>query len=288
MPSHIFTRVGSWDESISTNLRSADAARKGADWPEAYHASDYAVYAYLQLARDGDARKLMDEALKYSYGDSPIPAGGYAKSAMPARLALERNDWKAASQLEVFPNARLPFTEGTTYFARGIGAARNGDAAAAEGEAAQLAAVQKKLEDAKNTYWATETEVQRLAVAAWIAQARGSAEEAQKLMRAAADLEDRNEKHIVTPGRIIPARELLGDMLMEQKRYDAALKEYEASQAREPNRYRNYAGSAMAAEAMGDRKAAAGYYAKLIELAGASGDGARPELTRAKAFVAQR
>jgi hypothetical protein len=287
MPSHIFTRVGAWDESISTNLRSADAARKGGDWPEAYHASDYGVYGYLQLARDADARRLMEEALRYSYGDSPLPAGTYAKAAMPARLALERNDWKAASQLEVVPNARQPYTEAITYFARGIGAARSGDAAAAEKEGEQLAAVQKKLEDAKNTYWATETEVQRLAVAAWTAQARGNAQDAERLMRAAADLEDKSEKHIVTPGRMIPARELLGDMLLEQKRYDAALREYEASRAREPNRYRNYAGAAMAAEGMGDRKTAASNYAKLIELAGAS-DGARPELTRAKAFVAQR
>ncbi|HZZ91585.1 MAG TPA: hypothetical protein VFE23_03430 [Usitatibacter sp.] len=287
MPSHIFTRVGAWDESIATNLRSAQAARKGGDWAEAYHASDYAVYAYLQLARDDEARKLMDEALRYSYGDSPIPAGPYARAAMPARMALEHNDWKAASQLEVFPYPRLVFTEGITYFARGIGAARSADPAAAEKEAAQLAVVQKKLEDAKNTYWATETEVQRLAVAAWIAQARGNAPEAERLMRAAADLEDRSEKHIVTPGRMLPARELLGDMLLEQKRYDAALREFEASQAREPNRYRNYAGAAMAAEGMGDRAKAAVYYAKLIELT-RGGDGGRPELVRAKAFVAQR
>ncbi|HET9650993.1 MAG TPA: hypothetical protein VFP36_02320 [Usitatibacter sp.] len=181
----------------------------------------------------------------------------------------------------------MPYTESITYFARAIGAARSGDAAAAEKEAEHLAALQKKLEDAKNTYWASETEVQRLAVAGWVAHARGNAQEGERLMRAAADLEDRNEKHIVTPGRIVPARELLGDMLFEQKRYDAALKEYEASQAREPNRYRNYAGAAMAAEAMGERGKAAGYYAKLIELAG-KGDASRPELVRAKAFVAQR
>jgi tetratricopeptide (TPR) repeat protein len=245
------------------------------------------VYAYLQLGRDAEARKVMEEALRYSYGDSPLPVGPYAKAAMAARLALERNDWKAAAQLDVIPSARLPYTEGLTYFARGIGAARSGNAAAAEGEAAQLAAIQKKLEDAKNTYWATETEVQRLAVAAWIAHARGNGAEGERLMRAAADLEDRNEKHIVTPGRMLPARELLGDMLLEQKRYDAALAEYEASQAREPNRYRNCAGAAMAAEALGDRAKASRYYARLLELARDS-DGARPELVRAKAFVAQR
>lgn len=268
MPSHIFTRVGSWNESIATNLRSAEVARKGGDFPEAYHASDYAVYAYLQVGRDADARKVMEEALRTPYGDSPIPAGAYASAAMPARLALERGDWNAASRLQVIPNARLPYTEGLTRFARALGAARSGDPAAAEAEAAELAAIHKKLEDAKNTYWATETEIQRLAVAGWIAQARGNGEEAVKLMRAAADLEDRNEKHIVTPGRMLPARELLGEMLLEQKAYAAALAEFEASRVREPNRYRNYAGAARAAEAMGDRKKAAENYARLVELNG--------------------
>ena len=284
MPSHIFTRVGAWDESISTNLRSADTARKAGDWAEAYHASDYALYGYLQLARDEDARNVMDYAFSHTQGE--FFAGPYAKAAMPARMALERNDWKAAARLEVVPSPRLPHTEAITYFARAIGAARSGDAAAARRDGGELAAIQKKLEEAKNTYWATETEVQRLAVAGWAAQAEGNAQEGERLMRAAADLEDRNEKHIVTPGRVLPARELLGDLLLEQKRYADALREYEASQAREPNRYRNYAGAAMAAEGLGDRRKAGEYYAKLIELT--RGNGARPELVRAKAFVAQR
>jgi tetratricopeptide (TPR) repeat protein len=181
----------------------------------------------------------------------------------------------------------MPFTEALTYFARAIGAARSGDVAAAEKDAAQLAEIHKRLETAKNTYWATEVEVQRLAVAGWIAQAKGNAEEGAKLMRASADLEDRNEKHIVTPGRMVPARELLGEMLLEQKQPAVALKEFEASQVREPNRFRNYAGSAMAAEAVGDKKKAAEYYAKLLDLS-KKGDGKRPELTHAKAYVAQR
>jgi tetratricopeptide (TPR) repeat protein len=191
-----------------------------------------------------------------------------------------------AAQLKPIAS-KLPFTEALTYFSRAIGAARSGDVAAAEKDAAQLAEIHKRLETAKNTYWATEVEVQRLAVAGWIAQARGNAEEGAKLMRASADLEDRNEKHIVTPGRILPARELLGEMLLEQKQPAVALKEFEASQVREPNRFRNYAGSAMAAEAMGDKKKAGEYYAKLLELSKKS-DGNRPELTRAKAYVAQR
>jgi tetratricopeptide (TPR) repeat protein len=286
MPSHIFTRVGSWEESIATNMRSAIVARQAADWPEAYHASDYAVYGLLQLARDNEARRALEEALKYIGGQSPSPAYPYALAAMPARLALERGDWKAAAQLEV-PAAKLPYTEALTHYARAIGAARSGDAAAAEKSAAQLADLHKKLLDARNAYWATEVEVQRFSVAGWIAQAQGKPEEALKLMRAAADLEDRNEKHIVTPGRILPARELLGEMLIEQKQSAAALKELEASQVREPNRYRNYAASAQAAEMMGDKGKAREYYGKLIELT-KKGDGNRPELVRAKAYVAQR
>jgi tetratricopeptide (TPR) repeat protein len=286
MPSHIFTRVGSWDESIATNTRSATVARTAADWPEAYHAADYAVYGYLQLARDGEAQRTMDEAYKYSGGDGPSPAYLYAAAAMPARFALERGDWKAAAQLQPAPS-KMPFTQAITYFARAIGAARSGDVASAEKDAEQLAVLHKQLETAKNTYWATEVEVQQLAAAAWIAHAKGDAAQGATLMRAAADLEDRNEKHIVTPGRVLPARELLGEMLLEQKQPAEALKAFEASQVREPNRFRNYAGSAKAAEMMGDQAKAREYYAKLAELA-KKGDGDRPELVRARASLAQR
>jgi tetratricopeptide (TPR) repeat protein len=286
MPSHIFTRVGSWDESIATNTRSATVARSAADWPEAYHASDYAVYGYLQLARDGEARRVMDEAYKYSGGESPSPAFPYAAAAMPARFALERGDWKAAGQLQ--PTAsKMPFTTAITYYARALGNARAGDIAAAEKDAEQLAVLHKQLETAKNTYWATEVEVQQLAAAGWIAHAKGKAEEGAKLMRAAADLEDRNEKHIVTPGRVLPARELLGEMLLEQKQPAEALKAFEASQVREPNRFRNYAGSAKAAQMMGDKAKAREYYAKLAELA-KKGDGDRPELVLARTSLSQR
>jgi len=246
------------------------------------------VYGYLQLAKDDDARKVMEEALRHSYGDSPIPAGAYAKAAMPARMALERNDWKAAAQLEVIPSARLPFTEGITRFARGIGAARNGDVASAEAEAAELAALQKKLEAAKNTYWATETEVQRIAVSAWIARARGNAAEGERLMRAAADLEDRNEKHIVTPGRMLPARELLGDMLVELGRPDRALAEYAAVLKKEPNRFRAVYGAAHAAALLGDRAAAGRYFQQLIMIGSRADGPPRPQLVEARQFVRTR
>jgi uncharacterized protein HemY len=154
--------------------------------------------------------------------------------------------------------------------------------ARAEGE--RLEGLHKALLAAKNTYWATEVEIQRLATAAWIAHGEGKSEEALRLMRAAADLEDRNEKHIVTPARIVPARELLAEMLLEMKQGDAALKEFEASQKREPNRFRNYYGAARAADMAGDRARAGDYYQKLIALA-IDADTPRPELMRAKGII---
>lgn len=286
MPSHIFTRVGAWEDSVATNTRSAAVAKKGGEGNESYHASDYSVYAYLQLARDGDAKREMEEALKVTGINPAAFVAPYAIAAMPARYALERGAWREAMQLQ--PQAtKFPQTDALTYFARALGAARSGDTAAAEKNAEELARLHKALQDAKNNYWATEVEIQRLAVAGWIALAQGKTDDAQKLMRAAADLEDKNEKHIVTPGRIVPARELLGDMLLELKQPALALKEFEASQVREPNRFRSYYGAARAAEAAGDRRKAADYYAKLMELVKKS-DSQRPELARARAYVAQR
>jgi tetratricopeptide (TPR) repeat protein len=283
MPSHIFTRVGAWEDSAATNRRAAEVAKKGGEPDQVYHASDYSVYAYLQLARDGDARHIMEDALKVTT-NNPAQAIPYAMAAMPARYAMERGAWREAMQLQPQPSKFL-FTDSITYFARALGAARSGDTAAAEKDAAELARLHKALQDAKNNYWATEVEVQRLAVAGWIALAQGKTDDALKFMRAAADLEDKNEKHIVTPGRIVPARELLGEMLIEVKQPAQALKEFEASQVREPNRFRGYYGAARAAAQSGDAAKARAYYATLVELA-AKGD-ARPELQQAKTWLAR-
>jgi len=204
---------------------------------------------------------------------------------MPARYAVERGDWRAAMQLEQAKGG-TPFTEAMTWFARALGAARTGDVAAAEQNAAELAPRHQKLVDAGNTYWATEVQIQQGAAAAWIAFARKDTETALKLMREAADQEDRNEKHIITPGRILPARELLGDMLLEANQPARALAEYEASQLREPNRFRGYYGAARAAEAAGDQAKAKATYTKLLDLA-KSADSPRPELVAARAYVAR-
>jgi tetratricopeptide (TPR) repeat protein len=282
MPSHIFTRVGSWQESATTNARSMQAAKAGNESDEAYHAVDYMVYAYLQLARDVEARRAIDDVMTVK-GITPRFIAPYAIAAMPARYAFERGAWQEAAKLQP-AGSTYPFVEAITHFARTVGAARSGDLASARQGAEQLESFHKALLTAKNTYWATEVEIQRLAAAGWIALGEKKTDDAVKFMRAAADLEDRNEKHIVTPARIVPARELLGDMLLELKQPAAALKEFEASQAREPNRFRNYAGSARAAEMAGDRTKAAAYYAKLLVLA-KDADSARPELVSARQFA---
>ena len=285
MPSHVFTRVGAWEDSIATNRRSAQIAVTGNEADEAYHAEDYAVYALLQLARDDEARREIDAAMKVQgISDRFVPY--YAIAAMPARYAIERGQWRDAMALEV-KASKYPFVDALTRYARAIGAARSGDVAAAQQEAEALAALHKSLQDARNTYWANEVEVQRLAVAGWIAFAQNNRDEGLKLMRAAADLEDRSEKHIVTPGRIVPARELLGDMLMLANQSAVALKEYETSQEREPNRFRGLYGAALAAEASGDTAKARQHYARLRDMT-ASAPASRPELAKVRGMVASR
>jgi tetratricopeptide (TPR) repeat protein len=284
MPSHIFTRVGEWADSATTNRRSADSAKRSNDPDDALHALDYMTYAYLQLARDGDARKTLEEARTLTTGINPARATAYyALSAMPARYVIERGSWREAATLT--PSAsNFPFTVAMTHFARALGAARSGDALAAQKDVEQLVALRDKLLAAKNEYWGSEVEVMRLASAGWIALAQKKNDEALALMRQAADIEDRNEKNIVTPGRLLPARELLGDMLVELKRPADALKEYEASQVREPNRYRGIYGAAQAAAQAGNRDKAKQYYTKLVALA-SSGE-ARPETEAARKYLA--
>jgi hypothetical protein len=286
MPSHIFTRIGAWQDSAATNVRSEDTARAESSGDEALHAVDYQVYAYLQMARDTDAKKALERGEDYAARFSFFrPAGPFGQAAAPARYALERGDWKSAAQLAVKPTKVL-YATAVTHFARALGAARAGDAAAAQADLARLAQLRDDLVAAKNAYWAGQVDIQWLAASAWTVFAEGRREEALKLMRAAADTESASEKAPISPGPILPARELLGDMLLELGQPALALREYEASQQREPNRFRGWYGAATAAAKSGDNAKAKMYYAKLAALA--QGGDSRPELQQARSYLAAR
>ena len=285
MPSHIFTRVGAWADSAVTNRRSADSAQRSNDPDDALHALDYMTYAYLQLARDGDARKVLEEARTLTRINPARATGPYALAAMPARYPLERGAWGDTARLQPTPS-NFPFTEAMTHFARALGAARSGNPAAAPADIERITALRDELKAKKSLYWANEVEVMRLSSLAWTALAQKKSDEALELMRQAADIEDKSDKNIVTPGRLLPARELLGDMLLELRRPADALAAYEASQVREPSRFRGFYGAAQAAAQAGNREKARQYFSKLIELAG-SGD-ARSEVEKARQYLAGR
>ncbi len=291
MPSHIFTRVGYWRESVASNQASI-AAAKG-DLRFIPHGWDYMVYAYLQMADDSGAEKVWVEARAIPSLKDPGPGEMYALAAVPARLALERGRWADAAKLE--PHAaltdadwkRVPIAESVHVFARALGAARAGDAAGARKEIERLSKLHATLTERKLTYWAEQTEVQTKIATAWALHAEGKHAEALAQMRAAADHEDATEKHVVTPGPILPARELLGDMLMELGRPSEALPQYEASIGKEPNRFRGLYGAGLAAERAGDRTRARVHYEKLASVS-AQSDGNRAELARVRQLLAQR
>ncbi|HST21929.1 MAG TPA: hypothetical protein VLR90_12465 [Blastocatellia bacterium] len=298
MPTHIFTRLGLWQESIQLNLASANAAKRhvakthpGAGSFDQLHAMDYEVYAYLQGAQDQAARRVIDEMTLINKLDVDNFAAAYAFAAAPARYALERRRWNEAAALNMHPSSfpwkNYPYAEAITYFARAIGAARNGDTAAARKEVEKLTLIQKALTDAKENYWANQVEIQRRAAAAWLAKSEARNEEALKLMCSAAELEDSTEKHPVTPGAVIPARELLADMLTELNQYEAAIREYESSQRNSPNRFNALYGMACAAKKLGDRERLKSVYSKLIELCGQA-DGGRRELKEVKEFLSAK
>jgi tetratricopeptide (TPR) repeat protein len=291
MPSHIFTRLGLWQESIESNIASAAAARKHSASKDEVHAMDYLAYAYLQTAQDGKARELADAVYRMSKLDDNVFQAAYALAAIPARYTLERRQWTEAAGLKVpagdFPWNKFSYAEAILHFARSLGASRIRDTAGASKEIEKLGAIVKALSEAKENYWSTQVEIQRLAASAWLAHAEGNPEQALKLMRSAADLEDTTEKHPVTPGAILPARELLGELLLELREPRQALKEFEASLLVSPNRFNGLYGAAKAAELSGDRQKAATFYAKLTALAEQS-DGQRPELQAAKVFLASK
>jgi tetratricopeptide (TPR) repeat protein len=289
MPSHTFTRVGAWQESIEANLASAAAARKDNAASEELHALDYQVYAYLQTAQDAAAKKVTDEIAAIGAriqidapgAAAPPIAGFFAMAAMPARYALERNAWRDAAALTP---RETPFAnaDAVTHFARALGAARSGNPAAAAKNVERLVSLRDALQKANDAYWAEQVEIQRRVATAWIALAEGRQDEALATLREAAEREDATEKSAVSPGPIKPARELLGEMLLELKRPAEALKEFETTMKKEPNRFRGLYGAARAAEGAGDRQKARTYFARLVEISQRADKPGRAELEEAQ------
>jgi len=281
MPSHIFNQLGMWQESVAANRRAAAVARTGKDPDQELHAMEYMTYAYMQLARDRNANLLVEEAQRVTGADRHRASAALALATIPARYAVERGMWKDAARLELHPS-KILYADAMTYFARALGAARSGDTAAAGKDVQELGRIVEVLKAAKNDYWAAEVEVQRLGAAAWTAYATGNRDEALALMRAAAAMEDKSEA--LGPGRIVPARELLGEMLLESGRAGEALPEFERSQGHDPNRFRSLYGAGRAAAQSGTRDKARYYFSRLIDMAG-SGD-LRPEMDRARQYLA--
>jgi tetratricopeptide (TPR) repeat protein len=283
MPSHIFTRVGYWKESIAANTASVQAAKASKEAGDQLHGQDYMVYAYLQLCQDREARGVIDE-IEAAQPDADAFGGAFSQAAAPARYMVERGDWAGAANLEVRPS-KFPHVMAVTYFARAVGAARSGNPAAARVDATKLVEIRDKLREAKNNYWAIQVDVQQQTANAWILYADGKYEEALKAMSAAVDAEDKTEKAPVTPGPLAPARELYGFMLLDRGMSREALAAFEATMEKEPNRFNGYVGAAKAAQALGDTAKAKSAYEKLVALAVGS-DSPRPTLAAARAFVA--
>ena len=295
MPSHIFTRLGQWPDSIRSNRAASEAGQtyaaqqfgEGVAWAESLHAMDYLAYAYLQLAQDREAKKVLDQIIAFRKVAPEAPSAAYALAAVPARYAVERRDWPQAAALSLpalaFPWDKYPWTSAMITFSRALGAARTGDFGAAQAEIDRLGSARDAASQ-KDKYWADQIEVQRQAAVAILAHVRGKDEEALAEMQSAAKLEATMDKHPVTPSPVVPMRELLGDLLLEINQPTQALSEYEASLTKDPNRFRSVYGAAKAAERAGDAAKAKTYYQQLAAL-GSNGDGDRPELTEAKAYL---
>lgn len=261
MPSHIFTRLGYWDDSIQSNLASRAAAHQHGDIGEELHAMDYLTYAYLQRGRNADAAKVVQD-LRAMEGVNPADFKmGYAGVAMPVRYAIERRQWADAATIAPADNAP-PYIASIAHWARALGMSRSGHPEAAD---AEIAILQQLNEKAKNgsPFWATQVHVQLLEAQAWTANARGKNDEALQLLRSAADEEDAVEKLPVTPGPIVPAREQLGDLLLLLKRPKEALTEFEASLVQAPGRRGALTGAARASEMAGEKAKADQFRAAL-------------------------
>jgi hypothetical protein len=284
MPSHIYTRVGYWKESIDSNAASVKAARSEKSVGNYLHAQDYMVYAHLQLGQDKQARAVIDDMMKETSFKATVAAADYALAASPARYAIDRGDWESASQLSVRPSG-LGYAMAISHFARALGAARAGKPEDAKADIQKLAELRDKLRESKDNYWPGIVDIQRQVAVAWVLHAEGKYDEALSAMSAAADAEDKTEKHAITPGPLAPARELYGFMLLDRGMTKEALAAFEATKAKEPNRFQGFAGAAKAAEMLGDKEAARQNYQQLLTLT-ANADTERPQVATAKTYLA--
>jgi hypothetical protein len=293
MPSHTFTRAGFWQESIDSNIAAAAAARREGQTAEELHASDYESYAYLQTGQDEAAGRIVKSLPEIAKHFDPKvlisgaggPSVGYfALAAIPARYAIERQAWKEAVQLAV-RETPFPHTDAMTWFARGFGAARLGQAAMAIDSATALRQIRERLLKASENYWARQVEIQEVAVGAWAALAAGKKEEALRQMKVAAELEDGTEKSAVTPGPLAPARELLGEMMLDMNEPAQALEQFEATLKKEPGRFRALYGAAHAAQLSGNRDASQKYFLELLTVCSRADKPGRPELIEAQRSI---
>jgi tetratricopeptide (TPR) repeat protein len=291
MPSHTFTRVGYWKDSVSSNAKSAVSAEKATSYAEAMHARDYMTYAYLQMGMDTQAKAELSHATRLGamkgglQGAAGAGPNTFAMAAIPARYAMERQQWAEAMTLEVSPAPQTPYTEAITHFSRAVGAARAGKPAAAAADIARLAAIRDRELELKDEYWAEQVDIQRRGAEAWVMFAEGKKAEAIKAMSDTADAEDKTDKAAVTPGPIAPAREMLGYMQMENNQPKEALASFEAVMKKEPNRFLAIWGAAKAAEALKQTAKAKGYFKQLAEMGKDAGT-ERPELQYARKVVA--
>ncbi|MBP1683740.1 MAG: hypothetical protein H6Q27_1307, partial [Ignavibacteriaceae bacterium] len=274
MPTHIFTRLGYWQESIDLNLRSAEAAWKmpvdGQLSNHYFHALDYTVYAYLQQSQYEKAKEISDllDTLRGPY--QPLPQIAYSLAAIPGRIALEYQKWNEAANLSLthtdFPWKNFPQYEALLYYAKGIGAGRSKNIEIAGQSLKKLEELQNTfIDEESNKYWINQIEIQKIVVEAWELYAQNEMEKSLEMMIVAADLEDATSKNPVTPGALLPAREMLGDLLLEMNRPKEALEQYELSLKQNPNRFNTLYGAGKSAELIGDKEKAAFYFTALLK-----------------------
>ena len=297
MPSHIFSTLGLWQEAIAADTAAIASyteyfgqvdprvAGKPTLIPRIYHSVDFMTNALMQLAQDRKAAELLAPYREVSEPPALIYPHHTGFAAAFVRYAFERSAWAEAAALPVL-RTPYPMAEAIAWFGKAVGAARSGDPAGAKASLERIRALRSQLAESGDAYWAEQVQIQGEAAAAWIALAEGQREEAVRLMRAAAELEDRTEKHIAMENRLSPMREMLGEMLLETGEPAASLPEFEASLRAAPNRYRSFAGAAKAAEQVGDREAARRWNLRLLELT-AEADTERPEMAAARQFLAR-